>query len=380
MTPLAAQVSWPSSRSRREAAVGGPAVAARRAEADTPPGPLVVDQEVFGDILWRERQRVGRVDRGFVLLSVGSNAPNDVPAWTQAALDALSSIARESDVIGRLGGDGLALLFLDIEQVRETAAVVEARVRAALADRLPAATLAGLQLAFETGARPLYGAGETGDPAHPHDGPSLHDISKRAVDIAGSLLLLILFFPVCLVVAILVKVTSPGPVLFRQPRVGRFAKSFTMLKFRTMYANADPSLHKAYVTEFIAGQGRKQAAHNLFKIVGDPRITPLGRILRRTSLDELPQFWNVLRGDMSLVGPRPPLFYELDEYQPWHWRRVIDAKPGITGLWQVEGRSRTTFDGMVRLDLRYAKTRSLWTDLKILLATPIAAISGKGAC
>jgi lipopolysaccharide/colanic/teichoic acid biosynthesis glycosyltransferase len=109
-------------------------------------------------------------------------------------------------------------------------------------------------------------------------------------------------------------------------------------------------------------------------------VTAIGRVLRKTSLDELPQLWNVIRGDMSLVGPRPPIGYELKEYEPWHWQRVMAAKPGITGLWQVAGRSRTTFDGMVRLDLRYAKSCSLWTDIKILLATPAAVISGKGAC
>jgi lipopolysaccharide/colanic/teichoic acid biosynthesis glycosyltransferase len=119
---------------------------------------------------------------------------------------------------------------------------------------------------------------------------------------------------------------------------------------------------------------------SFFKIKSDPRITPIGHFLRKTSLDELPQLWNVFRGEMSLVGPRPPLQYELDQYRSWHWRRVLEAKPGMTGLWQVEGRSRTTFDEMVRLDLRYVRTRSLWTDLRILLATPRAVVTGKGAC
>jgi lipopolysaccharide/colanic/teichoic acid biosynthesis glycosyltransferase len=118
----------------------------------------------------------------------------------------------------------------------------------------------------------------------------------------------------------------------------------------------------------------------LFKIKSDPRITGIGHFLRKTSLDELPQLWNVLRGDMSLVGPRPPLRYELDQYRSWHWRRVLDAKPGMTGLWQVTGRSRTTFDEMVRLDLRYVRTRSLWTDIRILMATPRAVVTGRGAC
>ena len=138
----------------------------------------------------------------------------------------------------------------------------------------------------------------------------------------------------------------------------------------------------AYVTQFITSGGAAQAGATpgVFKITNDPRVTPIGGFLRKTSLDELPQLVNVLRGDMSLVGPRPPLPYEFKEYKPWHCRRLLEAKPGITGLWQVKGRSQTTFDDMVRLDLRYARTYSLRTDLEILLATPRAVISGKGAC
>jgi len=159
-------------------------------------------------------------------------------------------------------------------------------------------------------------------------------------------------------------------------------KPFTMFKFRTMYLNVDHKLHHKFVSSFIkaSGQVNEPGKNGFFKLTNDPRVTPVGRILRKTSLDELPQLWNVLRGDMSLVGPRPPLQYELEQYRPWHRRRVLEAKPGITGLWQVAGRSRTTFDEMVRLDLRYARTRSLWTDIKILLATPAAVISAKGAC
>jgi lipopolysaccharide/colanic/teichoic acid biosynthesis glycosyltransferase len=159
-----------------------------------------------------------------------------------------------------------------------------------------------------------------------------------------------------------------------------------MLKFRTMSTGADHAVHREYVTALIksGGQaettGRGEDGSPLFKMANDLRVTPLGRVLRKTSLDELPQLWNVLRGDMSLVGPRPPLEYEVEQYQSWHRRRVLEAKPGITGLWQVSGRSRTTFDEMVRLDLRYARSNSLATDIKILLATPAAVIDGRGAC
>ena len=147
-----------------------------------------------------------------------------------------------------------------------------------------------------------------------------------------------------------------------------------------MHVNADPRIHQQYYEKFMQASETPQPAKDVvFKIVDDPRVTPFGNFLRKSSLDEFPQFWNVLKGDMSLVGPRPPLQYEVARYKPWHRRRVLEAKPGITGLWQVTGRSRTTFDEMVRMDLRYARNNSVLTDLKILLATPRAVISGKGA-
>lgn len=219
--------------------------------------------------------------------------------------------------------------------------------------------------------------------------PTLHEMRprrynavKRLLDLTLSLMLLILLAPVFGVVAALVKLTSRGPVLFKQQRVGHRMRPFVMLKFRTMEVNAPAAIHQEFVSAFITGRqsGDTPDPNRVFKIVKDPRITSIGHFLRRTSLDELPQLWNVLRGDMSLVGPRPPVPYEVAQYKTWHLRRIAEAKPGVTGLWQVKGRSRTTFDEMVRLDLRYVRERSLWTDLRILLATPRAVISGKGAC
>jgi lipopolysaccharide/colanic/teichoic acid biosynthesis glycosyltransferase len=207
-------------------------------------------------------------------------------------------------------------------------------------------------------------------------------VAKRVIDVIGSLALLALFSPVLLLLAVLVKLTSRGPVFFRQPRIGQYGKVFTMLKFRTMHADTREPLHQEFVKEFIGSRARPSmlGEDEVFKLVDDPRVTRFGRWLRRTSLDELPQFWNVLTGSMSLVGPRPPLHYEVEQYKSWHYRRILEAKPGITGLWQVTGRGRTTFDDMVRLDLRYARSRSLLTDLRILLATPRAVLSRKGAC
>ncbi|MBZ5502719.1 MAG: sugar transferase [Acidobacteriia bacterium] len=203
------------------------------------------------------------------------------------------------------------------------------------------------------------------------------------MDILGSTCALVACTPLFVVLAILIKLTSKGPILFRQERIGRYGTTFQFLKFRSMRVSNDASIHREYVKKFIAGQagsGRTDGEQEtVYKITNDPRVTWVGKIMRRTSLDELPQFWNVLKGEMSLVGPRPPISYELEAYDIWHRRRLLEAKPGITGLWQVQGRSKTTFDEMVRLDLHYSKTWSPLLDIKILLQTPRAVFSGDGA-
>jgi lipopolysaccharide/colanic/teichoic acid biosynthesis glycosyltransferase len=206
---------------------------------------------------------------------------------------------------------------------------------------------------------------------------------KQVIDIVGSALLLIPCVPIFLVIALLIKVSSKGPVFFRQQRVGQYGRCFTFLKFRSMYTDNDPSIHKEYTTKLINGEIENNPSTGngkaIYKLTNDKRITQIGKFLRRTSLDELPQLVNVLKGDMSLVGPRPAMPYELAAYQTWHRRRVLEVKPGITGLWQVTGRSRVNFDEMVRLDLRYATSWTLWLDLKILVCTPRAVIEGTGA-
>ena len=201
---------------------------------------------------------------------------------------------------------------------------------------------------------------------------------KRLVDVVLSVLALIVLSPLFLLIALVVKISSKGPVLFRQQRVGQFGKQFTFLKFRSMRVANQSMIHEQYVRDLITGR-LATPKNGVFKIENDPRVTAVGRFLRKTSLDEIPQFWNVLIGDMSLVGPRPPLPYEVAVYDIWHRRRLLEAKPGITGLWQVTGRSRTCFDDMVRLDLHYTQSSSLWLDLKILLQTPRAVIAGDGA-
>jgi lipopolysaccharide/colanic/teichoic acid biosynthesis glycosyltransferase len=208
-------------------------------------------------------------------------------------------------------------------------------------------------------------------------------IVKRAIDLVGCSALTLICLPLFLAIAIAVRLSSKGPILFRQERVGQFGQIFTFLKFRSMYVNNDHTVHREFVTKLIAEEGAASLPsgnrQGVYKLTNDKRVTPIGKFLRRTSLDELPQLINVLKGDMSLVGPRPPIPYELAAYQVWHRRRVLEVKPGITGLWQVTGRSRVKFDEMVRLDLRYATTWTPWLDLVILLRTPVAVIRGSGA-
>jgi lipopolysaccharide/colanic/teichoic acid biosynthesis glycosyltransferase len=204
-------------------------------------------------------------------------------------------------------------------------------------------------------------------------------VAKRALDVVISAAGLLLLSPTFLAIAAAIKWTSDGPVFFRQQRVGCNGKSFTFLKFRSMYKDSDSAKHRDYIVKYIGEQQNSAVEPGVFKLKNDHRITPVGRWLRKTSLDELPQLINVLKNDMSLVGPRPPIPYECDLYDTWHRRRLLSCKPGITGLWQVTGRSRTTFDDMVRLDLKYISEWSLRLDLKILLKTPGAVFGGEGA-
>jgi lipopolysaccharide/colanic/teichoic acid biosynthesis glycosyltransferase len=350
----------------------------------------VIDSEVFKAVVLRERKRADRPNRTFGLLLVSSADSGSIierGTW-RAAIEALSGAKRETDVLGWLEPEVLGVVLTEVETFDPIVAEgIVTRVHGEIVKKL------GTEAASQMSIRLYVHPGQTGSdeglmPIEPilqrlrsEPRRPVYDAVKRALDLAGSLFLLAVLLPLLLVLAALVKLTSKGPVFFRQVRIGERAKPFKMLKFRTMRVDVDQTLHKDFVTSFIksGGQGQK-SPDAVFKMTNDPRITRIGHVLRKTSLDELPQLWNVVRGEMSLVGPRPPIPYEVEQYASWHRRRVLEAKPGITGLWQVAGRSRTTFDEMVRLDLRYAKSPSLLTDLKILLATPKAVIAGKGAC
>ena len=198
------------------------------------------------------------------------------------------------------------------------------------------------------------------------------DTGCRALDLLVSALALVLLTPLMLAIALAIRIDSRGPVLFRQRRIGRDQQPFMVAKFRTMHHDTDHDVHRDYVLALI------HTAAPAPKLTGDPRVTRLGRLLRRTSLDELPQLWNVLRGDMSLVGPRPPIPYEVSNY-PAHWLGRFAVKPGITGIWQVSGRSQVSLEEMIAMDVDYARRRSVRLNLWILVRTVPAVLTTRGA-
>jgi exopolysaccharide biosynthesis polyprenyl glycosylphosphotransferase len=200
---------------------------------------------------------------------------------------------------------------------------------------------------------------------------------KRLEDVIIALFATIILSPLTILIAILIKFDSKGNVFYKQKRVGMDGRQFSFYKFRTMQANNDDSEHREYLKNYIAGETESNGEETVFKL-NDARVTRIGKHLRRLSLDELPQLFNVLRGEMSIVGPRPPIPYEVEEYNTTQ-RRRLDMKPGITGLWQVSGRNRLTFDQMLTLDVFYIENWSLWLDLKIILKTIPAMVRGDGA-
>jgi lipopolysaccharide/colanic/teichoic acid biosynthesis glycosyltransferase len=210
--------------------------------------------------------------------------------------------------------------------------------------------------------------------------PFWYDTVKRILDIIVSLTVLVVFFPLWLLIAIAIKITSRGPILYVADTVGKDGKLFRLYKFRTMRADVDEDPHREYLARLVNGDEhyttlRRQdgSEQKIYKIVNDSRVTALGRTLRATGLDEAPQLLNVLRGEMSMVGPRPPRPTEYEHYQEWHKQR-LSVIPGISGLYEVTARAVVPFDEMVRIDLEYIRRRSLWLDLKILLLTPINVI------
>jgi lipopolysaccharide/colanic/teichoic acid biosynthesis glycosyltransferase len=309
-------------------------------------------------------------------------------------VDALARSTRQTDVIGWYKeGSVIGTIFTEIgsEEGHSVAKALLTKISTALASTLSIEQINQITLSFHVFPDDWedHGNGRpTSSALYPDSlsetGPTKGTLwVKRSMDVIGSLCAITVSAPVLMAIAVGIKLTSRGPVIFKQQRVGQYGRRFTFLKFRSMYKQNDPKAHQDFVTKLIRGENGTEPARGqqktVFKMTNDPRVTPFGRFLRRTSLDELPQFLNVLFGDMSLVGPRPPIPYEFSSYDIWHKRRLLAVKPGITGLWQVTARSRVGFADMVRLDLKYAQSHSLWLDLKILLHTPLAVLGGDGA-
>jgi lipopolysaccharide/colanic/teichoic acid biosynthesis glycosyltransferase len=376
-------------RTDAQSAIGG------TGSVNAPAVSQILGQESFLRMLYLERKRTERSGRRFVLMLLESQSllkANSDGDALPAVLSALSQATRETDIKGwHKEGQVIGIIFTEIdgEHGKAVAVALLTRVSAALASTLGIEDINEIRLSFHVFPEDSGSHGHD-TPKDPLLYPDLDTdqkkaarILKRVMDIAGSLFGLVAGSPLLLVIAAVIKLTSRGPVLFRQQRVGQRGKRFTFLKFRSMYKWCDHTVHQEYVKSLIAGEAPVEAPNGegvpVFKLTNDSRVTPFGRFLRKSSLDELPQLFNVLAGDMSLVGPRPAIPYEVESYGLWHRQRLLAAKPGMTGLWQVDGRSRTKFSDMVRLDLRYAKSWSLLLDIKILLKTPRAVISGEGA-
>ncbi|WP_260740759.1 sugar transferase [Tunturiibacter lichenicola] len=358
----------------------------------------VLSEEIFKRMIAVERKRTERSKEPFLLMLVEADSHQSSERngkVLENILSVLLSSIRETDVIGwykdRATG-GVMFTGLTGSDKNSILSVILGKVSTTLRNQLTSDHLSQVSISFHF-FPDNWDHDKSGRPSNPSLYPDLsspdrarHSLLyiKQGMDIVGSALALTLCSPLLLVIALAIKASSKGPVLFRQQRVGQYGQCFTFLKFRSMHINNDNSVHKEYVTKLISGCAEHKPSNGnskgIYKLTNDKRVTRIGKFLRRTSLDELPQLVNVLIGDMSLVGPRPAIPYEFAAYQTWHRRRVLEVKPGITGLWQVSGRSSVKFDEMVRLDLRYATSWSPWLDFKILMRTPRAVIGGAGAC
>jgi len=357
----------------------------------------ILDAEAFRRMIALERKRSERSRKPFMLLllDMGDKLPSERNGKIlEKILSALSASTRDTDVTGWYSNNcvvGVMFTEISIEDGRSTPTTIIARITQTLQSNLTLEQFNRVTLSFHVFPEDWNDEDSDGssnptlypDLSQRDEGRKVFRIVKRMMDIVGGVFALILFSPVFLAVALAVKSTSRGPVFYRQRRIGQYGNSFVFLKFRSMYVNSDAAVHKKYVQQLIAGKADTHPANGngqgVYKLTKDSRITRVGEFLRKTSLDELPQFLNVLKGEMSLVGPRPPVPYEVEAYDIWHRRRLLEAKPGITGLWQISGRSRVKFDDMVRLDLQYARNWSPWMDIKILLRTPGAVVLGEGA-
>jgi lipopolysaccharide/colanic/teichoic acid biosynthesis glycosyltransferase len=354
----------------------------------------ILEEESFHRMISVERKRTERSRKPFLLmlLDTGANHGDGKTGRTLARIvSTLLAASRETDVTGWYKSNsvvGVMFTELGIEDRNAIMSTMLARVSESLRHSLTTEQFNQISISLH-----LFPEDWDCETPHRPSNPTLYpDLErrdnsrkflcavKRLMDIVGSLLAIVVLSPAFVLIALAIKLTSRGPILYCQRRVGQYGVPFTFFKFRSMCVDNDASEHKEYVKSMITGTAERKPSNGngdaVYKLTDDPRITSIGKFLRKTSLDELPQFFNVLMGQMSLVGPRPPISYEVEHYDLWHRRRVLEAKPGITGPWQVNGRNRVKFDDMVRLDLAYARSWSPWLDLKILMRTPRAMADG----
>lgn len=342
----------------------------------------------FRQKLILERKRAERANKPLLVMIVnpGLAAGGEADSVVACVGGGLQSCLRETDICGVLNDGAMVGVILteigtdDLDKVKK-AVVRKAREKLTqlFDDEVARLVIISFRIYPESGGK----SGAFDMIFYPEQAEkslegTAGEIAKRGLDLVGSATGLVLLAPAFALIASAIKFTSEGPVFFEQQRIGRNGRKFKLLKFRTMYVGNDDQIHRDYVKLLIQGNVAEEQG-GVFKITGDPRVTSIGKVLRKYSLDELPQLFNVLKGEMSLVGPRPPISYEVEHYSGWQRNRLIGKRPGITGAWQVSGRSSTTFDEMVRLDLRYLKGWSIVLDFKILLQTPLAVLKCKGA-
>jgi lipopolysaccharide/colanic/teichoic acid biosynthesis glycosyltransferase len=334
--------------------------------------------------LRREKRRSDRTGSPFSLVTVRVDAGMPSAAETALLGRLLARRVRETDVVGFTNG-GVGILLADTDAAAAKAFIDRLEKQARLTD-LAVTSSTYPELLFgaltdeaveRASVRPLF------LDIRPDRRGSFALVTKRVVDVAAAGVGLLLLSPAMLATALLVRASSPGPIIYKQARIGWQGTPFILYKFRSMICNADENVHREYVTRLIKAPPT-QADDNgpstsWTKLEKDPRITPIGHFIRKTGIDELPQLFNVIKGDLSIVGPRPPLPYEAKYYQAWHLRRIFECRPGITGLWQVSSCSTVSFADMVRLDIEYVRSWSLLLDLRIAFRTLAVVVNRCGA-
>lgn len=353
--------------------------------ASCAPNLQILPNALFLHELRQERSRSNRSQAplSMIVLQLATTAESNGEIL-KVILRSLRRGLRDADSVGFWQQNSLALLLPDTDN--SAAIAVAGRVSSGIGELIKTVSVASYPDVLFEKLDASVSNKVCGESELLRDAPALKPVQavlKRGLDIFGAATGLVLLSPLLLGVMVAIKLGSPGPAIFRQIRLGKDFRPFTFYKFRSMYTDADDQVHRTYLASLISGKAdagdQGGNGEKFYKIKADARVTPIGRFIRKASIDELPQLVNVLRGEMSLVGPRPPIPYETENYQAWHLRRIFVVKPGLTGLWQVEGRSRTTFDEMVRMDIRYSCDWSFLLDLKLLLRTVRVVLEGRGA-